>query len=117
MKGLLKKLLSLLLVIVLLFIGKFFYECAYSPYKQAINHPDNLVVMYRPGCHRCRKVLPQIMPRLIFSTHRDYLMNANNLESPQLQKLGLTVTPGFRIHHHTYQTISPKKISKLLAER
>lgn len=117
MKGLLRKLLSLLTIVMLLFIGKFFYECAYSPYDQAINHPDSLVVMYRPGCHRCWKVLPQVMPRLIFSTHRDYLMNANDLENFQLKKLELTVTPGFRIHHQTYQTISPKKISKLLAER
>ena len=102
--------------IFLAFTLKLGYEVAYSPLDAAIKHPDRLTILYRPGCPRCHKALPRLLPRLLFSTKRDYLINADKLSDKQLKSVNLNITPGFMYHSKNVQTVNDKAIDRIWAE-
>lgn len=102
--------------LVLIFLLKFTYELVDSPINKAIQHPNDLIIVYRPNCSRCQETLPRLLPRLVFSTHRDYLVDANHVSESQMQKIKVTLTPAFKYHSDTEQTINKKKIDKIWQE-
>ena len=106
--------LRIMILIILLFTGKLFYEVAYSPYSSAMANPDRLTVLYRPGCHRCHKVMPYVLTRTLFSVKRIYFVNADKLTAKQLKEAELTLTPGFRYKGSTVQTINHQKIKQIV---
>lgn len=108
-----------MLVLAILFLGctlKLGYEVVYSPLSAAVRHPNNLTIFYRPGCHRCQSALPRLFPRLLFSTKRDYLINADKLSDKQLKSVKLNITPGFMYHNKNVQTVNSKKIDQIWAK-
>ena len=52
-----------------------------------------------------------------FSLKRDYFINANELTDKQLNKIGLTITPGFYSHGKLHETVNFDKIISLWEER
>lgn len=114
---LIKKTINIVLLIfstvLLAFALKLTYEVAYSPLQAAVQHPDRLTIFYRPGCGRCHKALPRMIPRLLFSTKRDYLINADELSQAQLRKARLKLTPGFMYDGKTVQTIDSQRIDQI----
>lgn len=112
-----KRILAIIALIFLIFGIKFCYEIAYSPYNTAISHSDRMTVFYRPGCSRCHKVLPKLLLPAYFSLKRDYFINANELTDKQINKIGLTITPGFYTHGKIYQTVDKSKIRYLWSQR
>lgn len=111
-----KRILAIIALIFLIFGIKFYYEIAYSPYNTAISHSDRMTVFYRPGCSRCHKVLPKLLLPAYFSLKRDYFINANELTDKQLNKIGLTITPGFYSHGKLHETVNFDKIISLWEE-
>lgn len=106
--------LRIIMLVILLFTGKLLYEVAYSPYSSSIANPDRLTVLYRPGCHRCQKVMPYVLTRTLFSVKRVYFVNADKLTAKQLKKAELNLTPGFRYKGSTVQTINHQKIKQIV---
>lgn len=113
----LKRIVWIIVIILLAFGLKFAYELVHSPYNEAMNHPDRLTIFYRRGCSRCHKALPRLIIPAYFSIKREYFINANKLSDKQLNKVGLTITPGFYTHGKLYETINANKIKSLWKER
>lgn len=116
MLNIIKKLVLVVVVVFLGFTCKLVYEFTYSPLSNAMEHPSSLTVLYRPGCHRCKEVAPMLLPKLLFSTKRDYLVNADGLDKVQLRKIGLEITPGFVSHGVITQTTDMPRINKIWDE-
>lgn len=112
----LKKLFFVFLLVVAAFVGKFIFELCYSPLAVAEKHPDSLTILYRPGCGRCKESLPRLIPRALFSTKRDYFINADHLTKEEQVEVGLDVTPGFLAHHEMVQTVNKTRIDEIWKE-
>lgn len=105
--------IGFLVLIFFLFTVKLTYEFAYSPLNQALSHPNDLTILYRPGCPRCRRVFPALLPKLLLSYKRDYLIDANKLNNKELHSINLRITPGFIYHKNTVQTINLRRINRI----
>lgn len=113
-KEALVKILLMIVIIFSLFGIKMVYEFAYSPFQVAMRSQDNLVVFYRPRCSRCHHVALRVLSKNYFSIKRTYYINANRLDNEELKQANLTITPGFRYHGKTIQTVKGDEIDRII---
>lgn len=102
-----KLVLKIVAVWVLLSAGSLVYELSSSSYSSALHAgPDTLVIVYRPGCGRCRRTLPKFYVRNIFQWpfKKKVILNADKLSGKQLEKLDVRITPVFKLGGKTYNT-------------
>lgn len=115
-----KILLSTLAVLILLMIlyplavfGRFKYAEAHSSYKQAISDREHITIVYREGCSRCRRTLPVFFLKHGLTTKKFYVLNAAKLNSTQLDKLDVHLTPVFRLDNTSFNTVNGDHIEKI----
>ena len=106
----------MLLTIIVCFGIKTTYEFVHSPYNEAMKNPERLTIFYKPNCRRCRKVALHVLPKIFFSTKRDYLIDSRKLNEEQHQEAKLSLNPGFRYHNRTVQTINTDKIDEIWSQ-
>lgn len=89
------------------------YEVRNSTYAKAINNSNKLVILYRPACPRCHRILPKLFLKHCLDSKREYLLNANKLSKKQLDSLECRITPTFRFKNISYNTDNYQEIESI----
>lgn len=81
-----------------------------------VDQKDRLTIYYREHCSRCKKILPKLILEHGLSFKKFNVINANKLNSAQLEKAGVRITPVFRLNGKSYNTVDQKQINKIWQE-
>lgn len=103
-------------VICIIYVGlafdRFETDLHSSSYKESINEPDTLTIIYNPDCPRCRSVLPRLFLAHAFDSGNEHILEAHKLTSDQKTNLGENLTPTFIYKGEVLETTNYSKINK-----
>lgn len=94
---------------------------AYTKYRTSIttnvnypkNAPNELTIIYKPECKRCRKTLIPLFYLHALDGKKVHLLNAHKLSSKQLDKLDSISTPTFIVNNQSYNKVNFDKGNNL----
>lgn len=84
-----------------------------TTYSKAVNADSTLVIIYRPDCSRCRRVLPVLYLKHSMSRKREFILNAKYLTPEQKSNLEESSTPTFRYKGKVWATDDENKIERI----
>lgn len=114
----LKRTMLFLLVLLTFWISfatlRFFvFDQAFTNIDQALEDKNHLVIIYKPECSRCKKVLPWLFLKNAFSLKREYVINSHAMTQEQKDKSEAEILPSFLWNGDVYDTVDQDLINKL----
>lgn len=104
---------AVLIIWLLLAIGRFKYNEATTDFNEALNDKKTLLIIYKPGCKRCRETLPRLYLKNVFALKRENIVNQDKLSKKDKNKVENGLTPKFFYNGREYETKDNAQIEKI----
>ena len=81
--------------------------------NQALHAKDQLTIIYRDGCGRCRRTLPIFFLQHTWEMRKVNVINAKTLSKKQLAQFHVKITPVFYLNGKGANTTDLSKINSI----
>ncbi|MES5150991.1 hypothetical protein [Lactobacillus crispatus] len=93
-------------------IHRFNQDSKYT-FNEAVKNKNTLVIVYKPSCKRCHRVLPRLFLEHCLDRKKEIVINGEKLNDEQRDELENRITPTFRYKNISYNTANISEVEQI----